>query len=180
MKKIFRLLTIFALLPFAVNAQTGKLFDTDKQLSSSLINTICQDRNGRIWIGTHNGLNIYDGYQFHIYKKNDKNGNGLASNVINCMIRDRDGKMYIGTYNALQVYENDHFKTIDTRDAKNHKILCYVNCIYQTRNGDILIGTSGRGILKLHGGSNIAKEIRFSNSAADYTKEIVEDKYGRI
>ena len=55
---------------------------------------------------------------FTYIRRTIKNGNGLASNVINCMIRDRDGKMYIGTYNALQVYENDHFKTIDTRDAK--------------------------------------------------------------
>lgn len=159
-----------------IKAQTGLLFDTDKQLSSSLINSLCQDHNGRIWIGTHNGLNVYDGYQFHIFKKSNSN---LAGNVVNCLMQDRKNHMYIGLNNALQIFHNDKFIKIDTRDIYNRKISCYINCIYQTRKGDILIGTSGHGILKMQGEMK-AKQLPLAGHNADYTKKMVEDSSGRI
>jgi ligand-binding sensor domain-containing protein len=47
----------------------GKLFDADKQMSSSFTTQIYLDRDGFIWVATRNGLNRYDGYQFRILKK---------------------------------------------------------------------------------------------------------------
>ena len=62
MKNVFTfLLLLFSLL---CNGQSPKLFTTDKELSSSLINQIYQDRNGFIWIATEDGLNRYDGAKF--------------------------------------------------------------------------------------------------------------------
>ena len=46
-----------------VNAQTGRHFDADKQMSSSFTTQIYQDHDGFIWVATRNGLNRYDGYQ---------------------------------------------------------------------------------------------------------------------
>ena len=65
------LLTAFELI-FAVcftHAQTGKLFDADKQLSSSFTSQVYLDRDGFIWVATRNGLNRYDGYQFQSIKR---------------------------------------------------------------------------------------------------------------
>ncbi len=53
---------------FVMQRTISKLFTTDKELSSSLINQIYQDRNGFIWIATEDGLNRYDGAKFTIYK----------------------------------------------------------------------------------------------------------------
>ena len=44
-------------------ADTGKLYTSGK-LSSSLIECICQDKYGYLWIGTEYGLNKFDGYRF--------------------------------------------------------------------------------------------------------------------
>lgn len=52
------LLLFFSLLCYG---QSSKLFTTDNELSSSLINQIYQDRNGFIWVATEDGLNRYDG-----------------------------------------------------------------------------------------------------------------------
>ena len=71
MKNVFTfLLLLFSLL---CNGQSPKLFTTDKELSSSLINQIYQDRNGFIWIATEDGLNRYDGAKFTIYKHEPNN-----------------------------------------------------------------------------------------------------------
>ena len=39
-------------------------FYTSDKLSSNIINNICQDKAGYIWVGTEYGLNKYDGYRF--------------------------------------------------------------------------------------------------------------------
>ena len=77
MKNVFTfLLLLFSLL---CNGQSPKLFTTDKELSSSLINQIYQDRNGFIWIATEDGLNRYDGAKFTIYKHEPNNEHSLAT-----------------------------------------------------------------------------------------------------
>ena len=48
--------------------QKGKLFTVDRELSSSMINSIYQDKEGIIWIATEDGLNRYDGAKFTVYK----------------------------------------------------------------------------------------------------------------
>ena len=53
-------------------AQMGKLFDADKQLSSSFTSQVYLDHDGFIWVATRNGLNRYDGYKFHIIKKENE------------------------------------------------------------------------------------------------------------
>ena len=79
MKNVFTfLLLLFSLL---CNGQSPKLFTTDKELSSSLINQIYQDRNGFIWIATEDGLNRYDGAKFTIYKHEPNNEHSLAHNL---------------------------------------------------------------------------------------------------
>ena len=48
---------------------------TDR-FSSSLISSICQDRQGSIWIATDYGLNKFDGYRFatYLHKNGDEVG----------------------------------------------------------------------------------------------------------
>ena len=56
---------------FAAYAQSGRLFNTDHQLSSNLATQVFQDNNGFIWIATRNGLNVFDGYNFRSMRKGE-------------------------------------------------------------------------------------------------------------
>lgn len=49
--------------------QSGRLFTSDSQLSSSLVNQVYQDRKGFIYIATRNGLDQYDGNEFQKFQK---------------------------------------------------------------------------------------------------------------
>ena len=71
MKNKLILLLLF-MCSLCARAQMGKLFDADKQMSSSFTTQVYQDRDGFIWVATRNGLNRYDGYKFHIFKKEMK------------------------------------------------------------------------------------------------------------
>ena len=66
-------------------------------LSESCVNSIIQDRDGFIWIGTQDGLNRYDGYTFKVYKPDLFNQNSLFSSQIKIVYEDRSGILWIGT-----------------------------------------------------------------------------------
>ncbi|CAH8293950.1 two component regulator with propeller domain [Mariniflexile fucanivorans] len=64
------------------------------------VNTIFEDKNGDVWIGTvNNGLLKYleKEDRFLNYKYNPKNDLGLSSNYINAIFQDNYGVLWIGT-----------------------------------------------------------------------------------
>src|SRR5215216_5601498 len=65
-------------------------------LSNSTIRAIEQDKYGFIWIGTLNGLNVFNGYSVKNFLKNDEPG-GLPSLAVTALYKDRKGTLWIGT-----------------------------------------------------------------------------------
>jgi ligand-binding sensor domain-containing protein len=63
-------------------------------LSSSSINTVFQDHIGYIWIGTYNGLNRYDGYDFKVYSKSDSDSNIGPGYRQKAIFEDRVNRLY--------------------------------------------------------------------------------------
>jgi len=75
-------------------------------LSQSSINCIYQDRKGFLWIGTQDGLNRYDAYNFKIYRHDPRDSTSLAGNFINAVCEDSQGRLWIGTDGAgIAVYD---------------------------------------------------------------------------
>ena len=170
------LLTFYVLTVFA---QTGKLFDADKQLSSSFTSQVYLDHDGFIWVATRNGLNKYDGYKFHILKKEQESENGMASNYVNCMIQDKNGLFYMGMYGAFQTYDGNHFHDIEIKDLDGNIVPCYMTCFLLRKNGDILAGTSGHGLLKVTDRSH-AQQVGGPLSDIHTINAIEEDQQGHI
>ena len=99
-------------------AQSGKLFNTDNQLSSNLATQVYQDTNGFIWITTRNGLNIYDGYNFSVVKKGGNDNRELNTNYINCIAQDYDGYVLLGTNRGLLLHNGQYFLDIPLPTAR--------------------------------------------------------------
>ena len=139
------ILSAFSILPSW--GQSGKLFNTDNQLSSNLATQVFQDKSGFIWIATRNGLNAYDGYNISIMKKDLPNSPGLNSNYINSITQDGKGHIILGTNNSLLAFTGSEFRKIPMFDSKGKELTTYVTLVYRLRNKDIAVGTSGYGIL---------------------------------
>ena len=163
----------------SVTAQMGKLFDADKQMSSSFTTQIYLDKDGFIWVATRNGLNRYDGYQFRIYKKESRQNLGMASNYVNCMTQDRNGRFFIGMYGALQIFDGQRFRTVTTYDLKKKAIPCYITSLLERKNGDMLIGTSGHGLLKMQGHRE-AYEMDGVMKELKGVHRLMEDRWQRV
>ena len=70
-------------------------------LSQSTVETIYQDSKGYIWIGTNDGLDRYNGYEFKYYKHDKYDKNSIANNYIVDIIEDKNGYIWVSTIGGL-------------------------------------------------------------------------------
>ena len=177
-RKVLFCVFLMSVLPcLRLYAQMGKLFDADNQLSSSFTNQVYLDRDGFIWTATRNGLSRYDGYQHRIYKK--ENGIGMASNYVNCILQDSKGLFYIGMYGALQTYDGTAFKDVKVTDLSGHEIFCYVTSFVERKTGEIMVGTSGHGLLQMESEGK-AHQVNGDLRKIESILQMMEDSKGRL
>ena len=172
------ILSVFSILPSW--GQSGKLFNTDNQLSSNLATQVFQDKSGFIWIATRNGLNAYDGYHISIMKKDLPNSPGLNSNYINCITQDDKGHIILGTNNSLLAFTGSEFRKIPMFDSKGKELTTYVTLVYRLRNKDIAVGTSGYGILLKKPDAQECHAMKGDVEKLKHIHKLLEDKQGRL
>ena len=100
LKRLFFLINISILCNIVI--ATGQvvsvdLFNADKGLPQTYVNTIIQDSTGFLWVGTQDGLSRYDGYQFVTYTNNPLDSLSLCNNYIYSIVDDGRGCLWIGT-----------------------------------------------------------------------------------
>ncbi|KAA3659108.1 MAG: hybrid sensor histidine kinase/response regulator [Calditrichaeota bacterium] len=78
---------------------------TDHGLSQSNVTCILQDSKGFMWIGTFNGLNRFDGYNFETFHYRQDDPNSLSHNYISALLEDRSGNLWVGTSDGLNRYD---------------------------------------------------------------------------
>ena len=179
MKKLFCILTAIFACHIALYAQMGKLFDANQQLSSSFTSQVYLDHDGFIWSATRNGLNKYDGYQFRIYKKEEQNGTGMASNYVNCIIQDSKGLFYLGMWGALQTYDGVRCRDVEVKDLQGRIMKPYITCFAERKNGEMWVGTSGVGVLKVDDQQH-AQQVGGPLKDIHTANHMMEDSRGRM
>ena len=73
----------------------------DKGLSSNVILSLASSRNGSLWIGTPDGLNLIENGTLRILTSAD----GLPDDFIRSLYAARDGSLWIGTRRGLTHYD---------------------------------------------------------------------------
>jgi len=66
-------------------------------LSQSVIHAILQDQFGFLWIGTEDGLNRYDGYEFKTYRPDPDDPHSISDRWITSLCEDSQGYLWVGT-----------------------------------------------------------------------------------
>ena len=84
-----------------------KNITSEDGLSQSTVETIYQDSKGYIWIGTNDGLDRYNGYEFKHYKHDKYDKNSIANNYIVDIIEDKNGYIWVSTTNGLSRIDTD-------------------------------------------------------------------------
>ena len=84
--------------------QAGQFMPSER-FSSGLINDVCQDKYGYIWVATDYGLNKFDGYRFTQFIHHPDDSMTIQSNVVTSLLCDTDGHLWIGTSKGIDRYD---------------------------------------------------------------------------
>ncbi len=118
-------------------------------LSQSTVNCIFQDSQGFIWIGTENGLNRYDGYNFTVFKHEPSDSGSLSHSWIWDVFEDKRNNLWIATWHGLNKYNADQNSITHYLPDPNDPYSisgARPTSIFQDREGYLWIATWGGGI----------------------------------
>src|SRR5688572_971202 len=99
------LLTVF-LMPGILFSQEIRFdhLSVKQGLSQGNVWDIHQDKMGFIWIATEDGVNVYDGYNFTVYRNNPADSFSISNNNVDHIVEDKDGNLWIATQHGLNFY----------------------------------------------------------------------------
>ncbi len=161
-------------------------------LSGSWVKAIIQDSRGFMWLGTGNGLNRFDGYEFKTYTSEPETTNSLTNSTITCLFEDSRKSLWVGTEGGLSLYrrDTDDFvrfadPSLRVKGATNIPGMGpVIRCIAQDRSGELWIACDS-GLLRFNGATH--KSTLFTSEpgnpgtlSSNFVRFIVEDRAGNL
>lgn len=98
------MILVSAQLCFAQENIRFERISVNEGLSQADVKSMVQDRFGFLWIGTRDGLNKYDGYEFTRYTWDENDATSLHFNQILDLQVDSAGNVWVGSAGGLSVY----------------------------------------------------------------------------
>lgn len=113
-------------------------------LSQSSVLSIYQDELGRMWFGTREGVNIYDGEKIQILKPTSDTLNLIGNNNYP-ILGDKQGHVFLQSDNALIQYDiqTDQMSCLKKENVKNITFsndslyVCSIDSIFSYKDGKI-------------------------------------------
>jgi len=130
-------------------------------LSQGSAQAIAQDREGFIWIGTQQGLNRYDGYEFVTYFHDPADEHSLSHDWIWALHVAADGGLWVGTKDGGL----DRFDPATARverhsfPAGTDGVRPDVRAIVSDGDGRIWAGSDGGGVIRLDPSSGRTRQF---------------------
>ncbi|HEX8460428.1 MAG TPA: two-component regulator propeller domain-containing protein, partial [Segetibacter sp.] len=129
-------------------------------LSNDLIYSFAEAGDGKMWIGTEMGLNLFDynSKNFIAYKNNPSDEGSLTTNSVRATLQDKQGILWVATFaGGINKFDkNLTYFTLkqNTKREINGLSSNIVTSFTEDKNANIWIGTDGGGINFLKNGSN--------------------------
>lgn len=86
---------------FSASAGISLHMANNVDLSNNAIIDMYQDESGYMWIGTYDGLNLYNGKDTYVFRFEPNNKNTLCSNIIHKITYGGDGYLWVATSMGL-------------------------------------------------------------------------------
>lgn len=160
------------------NAYYFQQFDNRNGLSNSAVNRVFQDKDQLLWVGTWDGLNMYDGTDFRIFNHNTENhGNGIGNNVIQDIKEDENANIWISTVGGITRFEKatgkfyQYFYNLNIKRSiteKEYKLVV-------SEDGTVLCYSKTYGLSRFDRQTNQFKQMK----SADGFKAVVKIESGK-
>jgi len=168
-------------------AHAQQLFFTsytiEKGLSQSVVNCVFQDSQGFLWVGTQNGLNRFDGYEFRVFTHDPSDSNSISNSWIFAVDEDRNGNLWIATKGGLNQYRPKENRFVRLRFSSGylHAVEDYPYDTRVSKDGNILINTPPVLTIynpKTHRFRHHTSILTYDGSVKDNRIPLLEDREG--
>jgi signal transduction histidine kinase/ligand-binding sensor domain-containing protein/AraC-like DNA-binding protein len=145
----------FILLSWSAAGQNIFRFEhmgSEDGLSQNTAFSILFDSKGFMWIGTMNGLNRYDGYEFKIFRSNPENADSFTNNRVVRLWEDSKGFIWLETYDGYYHFfnpETEIFTSLPSYEGNEVKNIT-MHSFLQYSDDIILLGSSVSGLFFLN------------------------------
>jgi ligand-binding sensor domain-containing protein/signal transduction histidine kinase len=154
----------------------------------AVITSLYQDRAGFVWIGSRDGLTLYDGHSFVVFEQDASDPESLSGNTIRTIYEDRDGNLWFGTNTGgLNLLDRSswtfkHFRhdSADPQSISHDSIYA----ILHDQDGFLWVGTQ-RGLNRFD--METGEFQRFfadpddpGSLSNDYVMTLLQDRTGRL
>jgi len=152
-------------------------YDTEDGLPQSQVQTIQQDDDGNLWIGTMAGLARYNGKAFTNFSKQDS----LAEDWITTSYKDKSGNIWLGHWGGgVSKYLNKK-KSFINLDFDIISQFNPITVILEDGDGNFWFGTDGGGVYRYDIQNNTVYVVTSDEElSGDYVSSISEDNQGNI
>lgn len=118
-------------------------------LADNYVRCICEDDEGRLWIGMMFGLDCYDpaSDRFYHFGRSDNPLYGMRNLTVECIMRDRRGAIWFGSFYTGISYFHPHealFRVVPIEGGDTTWTI--VADVTLDRRGDVWAGTSDKGL----------------------------------
>ena len=127
------LICILCCSPHLIHAYSLRQFSNKNGLSNSAILSLYQDHQGVIWIGSCDGLNIFDGTNIHVYNPANPTKASLSGNLINDIMETEKEVLWIQTNYGLDRLDTKHQTSKSFTEFKDK------NYMAKSRDNDLFI-----------------------------------------
>ncbi len=164
--------------------ETRYLRSKDGILNNDIVNSIVQDDQSHIWIGTdHGGINVLDKSTFkaRFLLNSDEDGKSLAENAVYALYKDDLGIIWCGTYKRGISYYAENMRRFKLYNKKfnTSNSLAYndVNCFAEDKKGNIWIGSNGGGLLFFDRQTNTFRQWKHTGDPSSISNDVILSLY---
>jgi len=151
-----------------------------------VITALLQDRDGLIWIGSRNGLTLFDGYGYQTFQHDPSAPGSLSDSMIRTIHEDPDGTLWVGTNTgglnrfdpATRTFVHYRHDSADPHSLSHDSI--YAIC--RDRQGALWVGTQ-QGLNRYDAAAKSFVRMMAGGPeglANDYVLALYEDRAGRL
>ncbi|MFM7079728.1 MAG: two-component regulator propeller domain-containing protein [Bacteroidota bacterium] len=160
--------------PVQVQAQSYNLtnYTTNSGLPGNQINDLLQDRHGRLWVGTMNGLAVFNGEKFTKFEKSSP----ISNSPIKAVFEDSEGSVWAGMLRKGVCRINGAGQTFFRKS--DGLIGDDIHAIAQDRKGNIWFGTSVG--LSRYDGKRFSNYTTTRGLVNDHVNAMLVDSKGRL
>lgn len=144
-------------------------YSSTNGLSNSAILSICQDRDGYMWFGSCEGVNLFDGLNFQSYNPINKK-NLLSGNIIESILEAEDNILWIQTNYGLDRLDKQRQTVQSFRQFKGK------NWVIKNTGNAIFVVNSDNCIYYYVPEEQLFRVIQVNNLVADNILEVAIDR----